>query len=95
MAFAAPLNASVRFCGMARCANSGISLGADPWGRTFGETGLFVRGVSTVDVPARRIPTLYARLGDWPLHASWAAAVALLVAAFLRRSGRAGSPRVE
>jgi apolipoprotein N-acyltransferase len=82
-------------CGMARCANSGISLGADPWGRTFGETGLFERGVSTVDVPDRRIPTLYARIGDWPLHAASAASVALLVAAFLRRSGSAGSPRVE
>lgn len=52
-------------CGMARCANSGISTGIDPWGRTFGETELFVRGVAVVDVPLRQGRTFFARTGDW------------------------------
>ncbi|MBZ0269582.1 apolipoprotein N-acyltransferase, partial [bacterium] len=52
-------------CGMARCANSGISTGIDPFGRTFGETGLFERTVSVVDVPRRQGRTPFARFGDW------------------------------
>ena len=52
-------------CGMARCANSGISVGVDAWGRRFGETPLFVRTVSVVDVPLRRGRTWFDRVGDW------------------------------
>ena len=52
-------------CGMARCANSGISVGIDAFGRTFGRTSLFTRTVSVVDVPLRQGRTLYDRLGDW------------------------------
>jgi len=52
-------------CGMARCANSGISVGVDSRGRTFGETDLFVRTVSVVDVPLRQGRTVFARFGDW------------------------------
>jgi apolipoprotein N-acyltransferase len=52
-------------CGMARCANSGISAGVDRFGRTTGETPLFERTVAVVDVPLRQGRTLYARLGDW------------------------------
>jgi len=74
-------------CGMARCANSGISLGADPWGRTFGETRLFERTLSIVDVPQRRGTTPYVRAGNWPTATAAAAALALLAAAFVRRSG--------
>lgn len=74
-------------CGMARAANSGISLGADPYGRTFGETALFVRDVAVVDVPLRRGRTPYDRAGDWPVTVAALASAALLVAAFLRRRG--------
>lgn len=82
-------------CGMARGANSGISLGADPWGRTFGETALFTRDVSIVDVPLRVGRTVYARLGNWPLGTGATAALALLIAAFLRRSGRPERPALR
>jgi apolipoprotein N-acyltransferase len=78
-------------CGMARCANSGISLAADPWGRTFGETSLFEREVSVVDVPRRSSRTVYLRLGNWVLAGSVMVSIALLVAAFFRRSG-GGAP---
>lgn len=72
--------------GMARCANSGISMGIDPWGRRSGVTSLFTRELSLVDVPLSQSTTLYARLGDWiPLLAS-VTTLALLVVAFLRRS---------
>jgi apolipoprotein N-acyltransferase len=74
-------------CGMARAANSGISLGADPCGRTFGETALFTREVAVVDVPLRRGRTPYDLLGDWVAGLAGAASLALLVAAFVRRQG--------
>lgn len=70
-------------CGMARGANSGISVGIDPWGRQSGETGLFVETVSVVDVRLREGETLYARLGDWVTMLSLCfTGVALLGAAF-------------
>lgn len=72
-------------CGMARCANSGISTGVDAWGRTFGETGLFVPAVSTVDVPLRRGRTPYDRIGDWVGIGSVIVAVGAVLAGFARR----------
>jgi apolipoprotein N-acyltransferase len=77
-------------CGMARCANSGISLGADPYGRITGRTPLFERTLSVVDVPLRRGWTPYVRLGDWIARLSLVGAPLLIVAAFLR--GRKGVP---
>jgi apolipoprotein N-acyltransferase len=74
-------------CGMARAANSGISMGIDPFGRTFGETALFERTVSVVDVPLREGRTIYSLApGLW----SWvgiAGSVILLAMARFRRRG--------
>jgi apolipoprotein N-acyltransferase len=74
-------------CGMARCANSGISVGVDPWGRTFGETPLFQRKLSVVDVPLRRGRTLFDRLGDWvgAISIGGSIAAALAAVAYGRR----------
>jgi apolipoprotein N-acyltransferase len=71
--------------GMARCANSGISMGIDPWGRRFGVTPLFTRELSVVDVPVREGATLYTRWGDWVPGIAFVASSALLVVAFVRR----------
>lgn len=71
-------------CGMARCANSGISVGVDPWGRTFGETPLFQRKLSVVDVPLRRGRTLFDRLGDWVGAISIGGSIAAALAAVAR-----------
>jgi apolipoprotein N-acyltransferase len=80
-------------CGMARCANSGISVGIDPWGRRSGETGLFVEGVSVVDVVLREGRTPWARRGDWPTGLSLAiVGLALGLAAFAPRRLGAHSP---
>jgi apolipoprotein N-acyltransferase len=64
-------------CGMARAANSGISLGADAVGRTFGETPLFERRLTTVDVPLSGGMTPFTRWGDWVSVASGLATVLL------------------
>ena len=72
-------------CGMARCANSGISVGVDPYGHTFGETPLFVKTVSVVDVPLRRGRTLFDRVGDWVGLFSVAFSAAAMLTGFARR----------
>lgn len=77
-------------CGMARCANSGISVVIDPYGRRTAETGLFVEAVSVGDVALREGRTFYARVGDWPLGVSLVVvALALGLVAWARfRPGR-------
>lgn len=72
-------------CGMARCANSGISAGVDGYGRTSGETALFTREVAVVDVPLRRGRTPYARIGDWAGVLSVAAVAGFGIAGFARK----------
>jgi apolipoprotein N-acyltransferase len=72
-------------CGMARAANSGISLGADAGGRIFGRTALFERALSVVDVPRHRVPTPYQRWGDWVGRLSILVTAVLAVAAYRRR----------
>lgn len=49
---------------MARCANSGISLGVDANGRRIGETRLFTRTVSVVEVRLHSGKTPYVRFGE-------------------------------
>jgi apolipoprotein N-acyltransferase len=68
---------------MARCANSGISLGVDPCGRRIGETKLFTRTVSVVEMPIRQEITPYVRLGDWISALAGFQATLLAGAAFL------------
>jgi apolipoprotein N-acyltransferase len=55
---------------MARCANSGISMLCDQYGRVRGRTGLYERTVLTGSLPLEVVPTLYTRFGDWPLFAA-------------------------
>jgi apolipoprotein N-acyltransferase len=62
---------------MARCANSGVSMLCDQYGRVLARTALYTRTVLSGAVPVGRTPTLYGRLGDWPVGAS----LALLVLA--------------
>jgi apolipoprotein N-acyltransferase len=71
---------------MARCANSGISLGIDPKGRRHGVTKLFTRTVSVVDVPVCSDTTPYVRFGETAAAlAGFQSALLLGAAAFRRR----------
>jgi len=63
-----------------RCANSGISLFADQYGRCIGKTGLYQRTAMVADVPVDRVKTFYTRAGDWPVGASLMIAVVFLLA---------------
>ncbi len=50
-----------------RAAASGLSVAVDPWGRVLSTSDFYAAGdrTMTAQVPVGRIPTLYARSGDW------------------------------
>ena len=50
-----------------RAAASGLSVAIDPWGRVLGMSDFYAAGdrTMTAQVPMGRVPTLYARSGDW------------------------------
>jgi apolipoprotein N-acyltransferase len=79
---------------LARCANSGVSMAVDQYGRVLGRTRLGERTVLTRSVSLASVPTVYRRFGDWVLLvALFFVAEAVMVAAvqffFFRRSRKA------
>jgi apolipoprotein N-acyltransferase len=50
---------------IARCANTGISVFFDPYGRTFNSTSLFVRKNVVGQISLRDEKTFYSAYGDW------------------------------
>lgn len=68
---------------LARSANSGVSLLADPYGRIIARTEIFEPAVIVGDVPLVSGTTFYARHGDLFAWSVTAAAVALLLAALV------------
>lgn len=71
--------------GIARAANTGISLTVDPFGRVHHETELFRRAIFTADVITTDEVTQFARTGDL---AGWLAVLAAAVGAVLPRVRR-------
>ncbi len=65
--------------GIARSANTGISLFVDPRGRRHAPTALFQPATRVATVETTDGLTLYARLGDWPGWLGAASALLLLV----------------
>jgi apolipoprotein N-acyltransferase len=49
---------------LARCANTGISVFIDPYGRVSGATKTFVRVTRTAGIPLQHQKTFYAKYGD-------------------------------
>lgn len=75
--------------GIARAANTGISMFVDPLGRSYERTELFVPDVRVATVFTTDVVTLYARWGDWLATGATLAALLLVVAA--RRAGAAAA----
>jgi len=52
---------------LVRAAASGLSVAIDPWGRVLSISDFYAAGdrTMTAQLPMGRIPTLYARSGDW------------------------------
>jgi apolipoprotein N-acyltransferase len=68
-----------------RCANSGISMAVDQYGRTIGKTSLSTRVLLTCECSLAVIPTFYNRHGDWPLIAALLFVAGAMVLAMVRR----------
>jgi len=76
-----------------RCANTGVSLFVDPYGRGEQTTGIFHQAVLVGDVAARTQMTFYTRYGDvFSQVCCVLAALALIAAATIGRQGRWETP---
>ena len=64
---------------MVRCANSGISMFVDQYGRIVSHTRLSERTILTNAVSLTRIHTFYSKLGDWPVALSGCIILILLI----------------
>jgi apolipoprotein N-acyltransferase len=76
---------------LARSANSGVSLFADPYGRVIARTAIFERGVLVEDVPIVEGKTFYTRHGGMIAWLMLGAAAVLLIVALPPQGGRAAS----
>ncbi|MFH1680091.1 MAG: apolipoprotein N-acyltransferase [Candidatus Eisenbacteria bacterium] len=77
---------------LARSANTGISLIADPVGRVVDSLGLYEKGYVAADIVPTAAGTFYARHGDWLPRLELALSGAFVVFALLR-GRRAGSKK--
>lgn len=70
--------------GLARCANTGVSMLIDPYGRVEVRTPLFTEVLLAGDVKAGIGPTLFAEWGDWLTALSLALMLVLVAVAWFR-----------
>ncbi len=70
---------------LARSANSGVSLLADPYGRLLARTEIMTEAFLVADLPLPGETTFYTRVGDYPGWIALGASLAGLVVAFARR----------
>jgi len=76
----------------ARCANTGISMFIDPFGRVIQKTPLFEQAILTGTVDAPLPPTLYLQWGDWITVLSLGLTFALIVLSWFRPIQRLERP---
>src|SRR6185503_5249703 len=73
---------------LARCANTGITLVADAYGRVVGRVPAFQTEVLNVALPLPARPSWYVAFGDWPGALAWLGLLALMGRAWLHRARR-------
>ena len=76
--------------GMARAANTGVSMLIDPYGRVEARTPLFVEAVLIGDVKAGIGPTFFMEWGDWLTALSLTLMLTLIAVAWFRPIGAHG-----
>lgn len=81
--------------GVARAANTGISMFIDPVGRTYSTLGLFQRGFRSDQVYTTDVVTLYTRTGDLVGSGSAMAALILLISAWVSARRKAPASALE
>ena len=75
---------------LVRAAASGLSAAIDPWGRVLSMSDFYADGdrTMTAQLPMGRIPTLYARTGDWFSWLCVAGLAAILAVAMISAAER-------
>jgi apolipoprotein N-acyltransferase len=76
---------------LARCANTGISMFVDQYGRILSKTRLGDRRILVDDVPLTRVRTFYSKVGDWPVAVSGGIVVFFAIVAGYRAFQKRGS----
>ncbi|HEY2954635.1 MAG TPA: apolipoprotein N-acyltransferase [Candidatus Eisenbacteria bacterium] len=76
---------------LARCANTGLTVMVDAYGRITHRLPVFQAASLTAPLPSPGPPTLYTRLGDWPGLLCALALALLAVKAVAKRGPRSGS----
>jgi len=74
---------------LARCGNTGVTLVADPWGRTRARAPIQQEAIVAAAIAPPGPPTWFTRLGDWPL----VLLIAALVVAAVRAAREGGVDR--
>lgn len=80
---------------MARCANTGISMFIDPYGRVSGSTGTFARVTRTAPVTLKCRSTFYSRYGDVSGWTLVAVSFVMVVLMLLMGRGRVRVPHQQ
>ncbi len=70
---------------LARAANTGITMLVDQYGRILDKTKIYTRTFLTGTLRVYRVPTLYTKLGDWPVLLSACVVLAALGFVFVQR----------
>lgn len=73
---------------LARCANTGLTLITDGWGRERGRLPVFREGVLNASLPPPGPPTPFTAIGDWPATLALVAAAILALRALTAREPR-------
>jgi apolipoprotein N-acyltransferase len=72
---------------IARCANTGISMFIDPFGRVKDATKIFVRTTVIDQIPFRLEETFYTKHGDWFAQGCFLVSFFLILASLIKRRG--------
>jgi apolipoprotein N-acyltransferase len=70
---------------IARCANTGVSMFIDPFGRTSGATKIFVRTTVVGTIPSKLNDTFYTRHGDWFAQGCFLVSFFLILISLIKR----------
>jgi apolipoprotein N-acyltransferase len=80
----APFRAVENHVPLARCANTGVTMIADAYGRVTRRLAVWKAGVLIATLPPPGRPTFFTRVGDWP---GWSALVAVALMTLLAVRG--------
>jgi apolipoprotein N-acyltransferase len=70
---------------IARCANTGVSMFIDPFGRVRDVTKIFVRTTVIDEIPSKLEDTFYTKHGDWFAQACFLVSFFLMLSALIKR----------